>query len=89
MSASEAEAIALQDRSETATETAIDTTTETTTAWETATETATCPECGGPAVVEWRSTGGSTDGSVEHIKVRCPDRHWFLLPASWVGPATA
>jgi rubredoxin len=75
MSISEAEAIALQDRSETAT--------------ETVTETVTCPECGGPAVVEWRSTGGSTDGSVEHVKVRCPDRHWFLLPASWVGPATA
>jgi hypothetical protein len=39
-----------------------------------------CPECGMPAWVEWRDTASSTDGPVEHVKIRCFSRHWFLLP---------
>jgi hypothetical protein len=39
-----------------------------------------CPECGGPAEVQWRSVLESTDGPVEHAKVLCAQRHWFLLP---------
>jgi hypothetical protein len=43
-----------------------------------------CPECGHRATVEWRSVRGSTSGPVEHVKVRCPDGHWFLMPAAWL-----
>ncbi len=55
-----------------------------------------CPECGLPAWVEWAATDASTDGPVEHVKVRCFARHWFLMPAerlSWTtspdGPRSA
>ena len=44
-------------------------------------DTVACPECGRDAVVEWRDLVDSTDGPVEHVKVRCPGRHWFLMPA--------
>jgi hypothetical protein len=40
-----------------------------------------CPECGHPADVEWRDDLDSTDGAVEHLKIRCLNRHWFLLPS--------
>lgn len=43
-----------------------------------------CPECGLPAEVEWRTSVGSTGGPMEHLKIRCVDRHWFLLPAHLV-----
>ena len=50
-------------------------------------ETTYCPECGELAEVEWRAVLESTDGPVEHAKVRCVRRHWFLLPlASLVRP---
>lgn len=39
-----------------------------------------CPECEAPAEVEWRAVLESTDGPVEHVKVRCVQAHWFLLP---------
>ena len=38
-----------------------------------------CPECSGPAEVEWTTTLASTDGCVEHLKILCVNRHWFLL----------
>jgi hypothetical protein len=41
-----------------------------------------CPECGGPAEMEWRSPVDSTDGPVDHVKVSCVRRHWFLMPAA-------
>jgi hypothetical protein len=41
-----------------------------------------CPRCGGTAEVEWRRPLDSTDGSVEHVKLLCIGRHWFLMPAS-------
>ena len=47
-------------------------------------DTVACPECGHAAVVEWRDVVDSTDGPVEHVKVRCPGRHWFLMPAETV-----
>jgi hypothetical protein len=47
-------------------------------------DTVVCPECGARAGVEWRSVRASTSGPVEHVKVRCPDGHWFLLPAAWL-----
>ncbi|WP_130014331.1 hypothetical protein [Serinicoccus sediminis] len=47
-----------------------------------------CPECGAVAEVQWRDVLESTDGPVEHAKVLCLQRHWFLLPVAWlVRPA--
>jgi hypothetical protein len=48
------------------------------------TDTVVCPECGRRAIVEWRSVRASTSGPVEHVKVRCPEGHWFLMPAAWL-----
>ena len=42
----------------------------------------TCPECGTLAEVEWRAVLESTDGPIEHAKVRCVQKHWFLLPVA-------
>jgi hypothetical protein len=39
----------------------------------------TCPECGAPAEVTDRDALESTDGPVEHVRVLCVRRHWFLL----------
>jgi hypothetical protein len=46
-----------------------------------------CPQCDMPATVEWRQHVGSTDGPMEHLKIRCASGHWFLLPASMVTSA--
>ena len=40
-----------------------------------------CPECGRLAEVVDEFAVSSTDGPVAHVKVRCVERHWFLLPA--------
>ena len=40
-----------------------------------------CPECGLPADVEAAGRLESTDGPVEHAKVRCPVGHFFFMPA--------
>jgi hypothetical protein len=40
-----------------------------------------CPECAAPAEIVDRFAMPSTDGAVEHLKVQCLSRHWFLLPA--------
>lgn len=45
----------------------------------------TCPECGEPAEVQWRDALESTDGPVEHVKIMCVRRHWFLLPVSMLA----
>jgi hypothetical protein len=39
----------------------------------------TCPECGAPAEITDRDVLESTDGPIEHVKVGCVRRHWFLL----------
>jgi hypothetical protein len=39
-----------------------------------------CPECGSLAEVEWRAVMESTDGPIEHARIRCVQKHWFLLP---------
>lgn len=44
-------------------------------------DTTSCPECGEVAEVQDRDVLGSTEGPVEHIKILCVNRHWFLLPA--------
>jgi hypothetical protein len=38
-----------------------------------------CPECGAPAEIVDRFTLPSSHGDVEHAKVLCLMRHWFLL----------
>jgi hypothetical protein len=45
-----------------------------------------CPECAELAEVQWRAVLDSTDGPVEHAKVRCVQRHWFLLPVAALAP---
>jgi hypothetical protein len=45
-----------------------------------------CPECAAPAEVVDRYVLASTDGPVEHVKVQCLDRHWFVLPAAALPP---
>ena len=45
-------------------------------------DTTLCPECGALAEVLWRDVLESTDGPVEHAKIMCAERHWFLLPVS-------
>lgn len=52
-------------------------------------ETTTCPECGAPAEVRQRSVWESTDGPVEHIRVDCVARHWFLLSTASLAAARA
>lgn len=42
----------------------------------------TCPECGSIAEIRWRAVLESTDGPVEHARVECAARHWFLLPVA-------
>jgi hypothetical protein len=46
-----------------------------------------CPQCGALAEVRWRDVAESTDGPVEHAKVVCVRRHWFLLPVAWLERA--
>jgi hypothetical protein len=41
-----------------------------------------CPECDAVAEIRWRDVMESTDGPVEHVKVLCSRRHWFLLPVA-------
>ncbi len=45
-------------------------------------QTTDCPECGAIAEIEWRDVTESTDGPVELAKIRCIQRHWFLLPVA-------
>lgn len=45
-------------------------------------DTTVCPECGVPAEVQWRAVLESTDGPIEHAKIVCAGRHWFLLPVA-------
>jgi hypothetical protein len=40
----------------------------------------TCPDCGALAEVLDRFVLESTDGPIDHARVRCVRGHWFLLP---------
>jgi hypothetical protein len=48
------------------------------------TEYVACPECSEPAEIVDSFTLVSTDGPLEHVKVRCDAGHWFMLPADRV-----
>ena len=52
-------------------------------------DTTSCPECGEEARVEWRAVLEGTDGPVEHCKVRCGQKHWFLLPVATLAERRA
>ena len=39
-----------------------------------------CPECWAPAEIVDRDVLQSTDGPIEHARVRCLERHVFFLP---------
>jgi hypothetical protein len=45
----------------------------------------TCPECGAPAEVTDRTALESTDGPMEHVKILCVRRHWFLMPTAMLA----
>ena len=42
-------------------------------------DTTTCPDCGAPAEVTDRFALESTDGPIEHLRVQCVRRHWFVM----------
>jgi hypothetical protein len=44
-----------------------------------------CPECEGIAEVEYRTVLESTSSPVEHVKIRCINRHWFNMPVSYLA----
>lgn len=48
----------------------------------------TCPECGVPAEVRDRHVLFSTDGPIEHARVRCVGGHCFFLPVSSLSGRT-
>jgi hypothetical protein len=50
-------------------------------------ETTTCPECDAPAEVRGRSVWESTDGPIEHVRVECVQRHWFLMSVESLAAA--
>ena len=41
-----------------------------------------CPDCAAPAEALDRFALASTDGPVEHARIRCLNRHCFLLPVA-------
>lgn len=48
-----------------------------------------CPACGAPAEITDRFVLEATGGPVEHARVRCAGRHWFLLPVRTLARARA
>ena len=46
-----------------------------------------CPDCGATAEIEWQSTQPGTTGPVALAKLRCLNRHWFLMPADYLVAA--
>jgi hypothetical protein len=46
-----------------------------------------CPDCGAHAEIESRAHMSSTQGWVEHLKIRCLYGHWFFMPAEMLDIA--
>jgi hypothetical protein len=47
-----------------------------------------CPDCDATAEVEWQSTRPGTHGPVLLVKIRCLNRHWFLMPGEGLVSAS-
>lgn len=43
-----------------------------------------CPECGHAAEIEWRERVPEGAEDVALVKLRCVQRHWFLMPSGRV-----
>jgi hypothetical protein len=43
-----------------------------------------CPECTSLAEIVHRVVLESTDGPMEHVKIRCARRHWSFIPVRWL-----
>jgi hypothetical protein len=39
-----------------------------------------CPDCSMIASAQWGGCLDSTEGPVEHVRVTCLYRHWFVMP---------
>lgn len=48
-----------------------------------------CPQCREAAEIVDRHVLESTDGPIEHARVRCVQRHHFFLPVSRLSSALA
>ena len=45
-----------------------------------------CPQCDAPAEIIDRFELPGSDGPVEHVKVQCLHRHWFMMEAARLVP---
>jgi hypothetical protein len=43
-----------------------------------------CPECGQPAEIWHRNVLWSTDGPIEHVRIRCVGKHTLFMPAEYL-----
>lgn len=48
-----------------------------------------CPACGAPAEITDRCVLDSTSGPIEHVRVGCANRHWFLLSVATLARCRA
>ncbi|MGH3871273.1 MAG: hypothetical protein ACRDSR_07105 [Pseudonocardiaceae bacterium] len=44
-----------------------------------------CPECSMTAAMQRGDPIESTDGPVDHVRITCVNRHWFLMPADMLN----
>ena len=44
-----------------------------------------CPECSAPAQLTGRALLDSTDGPVEHARIRCVRKHLFYMPTARIA----
>lgn len=47
-----------------------------------------CPACSAPAEIVGRFVLESTEGPIEHVRVHCVEREWFVIPVSTLAAAT-
>jgi hypothetical protein len=47
-----------------------------------------CPACGDVVEVDWRDWADSTSGPVEIVRIRCANRHWFMMLAEGLRTRT-
>jgi hypothetical protein len=48
-----------------------------------------CHECSMTAALQRGNRVESTDGPVDHVRITCVNRHWFLMPADTLKRAPA